>query len=130
MILIQNVYECSWFESILFFIISQDTLDDISSIWNRHKIRPYRQQILKCGRPFMLHTTPSIYGTREYGVAMNETDVRICENELEPLPQSTSDLVKEICVTIMQESNIAYPNHPDEMRDLYVFLREDILRNL
>ena len=62
---------------------------------------------------------------------MDETDVSICENELEPLPQSTcSDLVKEICVTIMQENNIAYPNHPDEMRDLYVSLREDILRSL
>jgi hypothetical protein len=63
------------------FILSilEDTLNDISSIWNRHRIRRYRQGTSRCGRPFLLHHMPRAFDTVDYGSEINENEVNICE---------------------------------------------------
>ncbi|XP_061176268.1 uncharacterized protein LOC133185191 [Saccostrea echinata] len=109
----------------------QDTLDDISSIWNRHRIRRYRQGISRCGRPFLLHHMPSAFDTVDYGIEINENEVNICESELQPMPEMPcSTLIKDLCVCIMEENNFALPQDPESMQNLFIFLREDIRSNL
>ncbi|XP_052675135.1 uncharacterized protein LOC128156857 [Crassostrea angulata] len=114
-----------------FLEMVQKTLDDISLIWNRHRIRPYRQRIARCGRPFMLHYMPSVFDTVNYGLEINENDIQVCERELEPVPPfPCSELIKELCICIMEENGLAQPQHPDEMRELYIFLRENMINHL
>ncbi|KAK3090635.1 hypothetical protein FSP39_013299 [Pinctada imbricata] len=109
----------------------QNTLDDISSIWNRHRIRPYRQGISRCGRPFLLHHMPRAYGSADFGTEINVMEVDICEGELETIPHyPCSKLIEELCTCIMDENNITMPKDSESLRDLYIFLREDIRENL
>ena len=111
--------------------IFQNTLDDICSIWNRHRIRPYRQGISRCGRPFLLYHMPRAYGSADYGTKINEIEVDICESELETIPHyPCSKLMEELCTCIMDENNITMPEDTESLRDLYIFLREDIRENL
>ena len=115
------------------FILSilEDTLNDISSIWNRHRIRRYRQGTSRCGRPFLLHHMPRAFDTVDYGSEINENEVNICEQELETMQHSPcSKLIEDLCVCIMDENNVAMPQDPKSMRNLYIFLREDITNNL
>ena len=41
-----------------------------------------------------------------------------------------SKLIEDLCVCIMDENNVAMPQDPKSMRNLYIFLREDIRNNL
>ena len=100
-------------------------------MWNRHRIRRYRQGISSCGRPFILHHMPSAFDTVDYGTVINENKVGICESELETLPPSPcSKLIEDLCLCIMEEESIVMPQHPEGMHNLYIFLREDIRNNL
>ncbi|KAK3093689.1 hypothetical protein FSP39_018932 [Pinctada imbricata] len=109
----------------------QDTLDDIRCVWNRHRIRPYRQRNHISGRPFMLYFMPSMCSAMDYGLEQNSNDVQICEEEIDSVPTlPCSDLIKDLCVCIMQENQITLPENPKDMRDLYIFLREDINNSL
>lgn len=106
-------------------------LDDISSIWNRQRIRRNREGVSQCGRPFPLHGIPSALNTVDYGIEMNEKELNIYESKLEILPHlSCSKLIKYICVCIMEENNIALPKDPESMQTLYTFSGEDIRNNL
>lgn len=74
---------------------------------------------------------PSAYDTVDYGFEINEIEVNISKNELEAMPHSPcSELIEDLCVCIMEENNIAMPQDPESMQDLYIFLREDIRNNL
>lgn len=41
-----------------------------------------------------------------------------------------SKLIEDLCVCTMDENNVAMPQDPKSMRNLYIFLREDIRNNL
>ena len=74
---------------------------------------------------------PSAFDTVDYGSEINGIEVNICESELEAMPHSPcSDLIEDLCVCIMEENNIAMPQDPGSMHDLYMFLREEIRNNL
>lgn len=79
----------------------------------------------------MLHYMPSVFDTVDYGLEINENDIQVCERELEPVPSfPCSELIKELCICIMEENGLAQPQHPDEMRELYIFLRENMINHL
>ena len=71
-------------------------------------------------------STPSIYGNREYGIELKQDEVRLCEEELAVVHRwPCSELIHELCTCILEEND----NHED-IRDLYSFLRNDILDSL
>lgn len=74
---------------------------------------------------------PSAFDTVDYGSEINENEVNICEKELETMQHSPcSKLIDDLCVCTMGENNVAMPQDPKSMRNLYIFLREDIRNNL
>ncbi|KAK3083941.1 hypothetical protein FSP39_005684 [Pinctada imbricata] len=79
----------------------------------------------------MLYFMPSMCSAMDYGLEQNSNDVQICEEEIDSVPTlPCSDLIKDLCVCIMQENQITLPENPKDMRDLYIFLREDINNSL
>ena len=75
---------------------------------------------------------PTSFKTVNYGFPMNENDIIICKNELEPFDNSLcSDLMTNLFSCIMEERHyLSMPKHTDDLRELYLNLREDILSNL
>ena len=76
---------------------------------------------------------PSAFDTVDFGCGINEIEVNICDSsEIEAMPYSPcSNLIEDLQVRMhMEENNIAMPEDPESMHDLYVFLREDIKNNL
>ena len=82
------------------------------------------------GRPWIMHTIPSFHGSREYGVNIDIADLKICENEIPPRPMLCSELIRELCMCIIEENHIEIPSDAEGRRDLYLFLKEDILQNV
>ena len=74
---------------------------------------------------------PNAFDTVDYGSGISENEVNICEQELGTMQHSPcSKLIEDLCVCIMDENNVAMPQDPKSMRNLYIFLREDIKNNL
>jgi hypothetical protein len=74
---------------------------------------------------------PNAFDTVDYGSGINENEVNICEQELGTMQHSPcSKLIEDLCVCIMDKNNVAMPQDPKSMRNLYIFLREDIRNNL
>lgn len=79
----------------------------------------------------MLHYMPSVFDTVDYGLEIDENDIQVCERELEQVPPlPCRELIKELCICIMEENGLAQPQLPDEMRELYIFLRENMINHL
>ena len=117
--------------SIFLLYILQETLDDITTVWNHHRIRPYRQRLLSTGRPWLLHTMPNMYGSQEYGVHVDRNDIQACAEETTPQSEILCcEMINDLCLCILEENQIEMPNDPEGRRQLYLFIRSDILDNL
>ena len=61
------------------FDVLQAELDRIADLWNVHNIRPQKMyRDLPCGKPFVLHHVPELYGGHDLGKPVNLNDVELC----------------------------------------------------
>ncbi|KAJ8299369.1 hypothetical protein KUTeg_023429 [Tegillarca granosa] len=105
----------------------QKTLDEIKQSWNNHRIRSYRNQLLTSGRPWMLHSAPAINRTRDYGVGVDRRDIEICAAEVHHKADIPCDrTVFDICILNIEEHKLSVPSNPDDMYELYKFLRRTV----
>ena len=77
-----------------------------------------------------MHSAPDIYGTRDFAVEIDPADVQVCVEEIVEQSRSFSDLVKDICLCIMEEFGVELCQDAGSRQELYLLLRGDIIRNL
>lgn len=98
-------------------------------MWNTHRIRSYRNQIMTTGRPCMMYRIPQSYGTRDYGEVANYDDIAACVDEVHHKRNIPCEsVVYELCILNINEHKLPIPTDPNDMYDLYSFLRT-VIRN-
>lgn len=74
---------------------------------------------------------PRAFDAVDYGLEINEDEVNICQSELDTMPRSPcSELIEDLCKCVIEENDFEVPRDPASMKNLYLFLREDIRNNL
>ena len=92
--------------------------------WNNHRIRPYHNQIMVSGRPWMLYNAPETKNAQDYGVPVEVDDLEICLEDVQPKEKvACCELIHDLCIIIIEEHNLPIPETPDDMYELYIFLR-------
>lgn len=79
----------------------------------------------------MMYTTPELYHTRNFLCPVDEAMVDICHTECSqksPLPCDKD--VFNLCLELMLENNWNYPSTAMEAVELYLNLRNEVLRIL
>jgi hypothetical protein len=56
----------------------QDELDQISLVWNRHRIRGTRERLQPAGRPDVLYQNPLLYHTQDFLQLISHTEIDAC----------------------------------------------------
>ena len=76
------------------------------------------------GRPYMLYNAPETRNAQDYSVPVEADDLEVCLEDVK-LKQKVacSHLMNELCIIIIEEHNLPIPDTPDEMYELYIFLR-------
>ena len=79
----------------------------------------------------MLHTIPQLSGTRDYAIKVDEEDIETCLQDVHlKSDMPCCDIVHEICVVTIKQYNLPIPTAPDDMYELYKFLRTSIKTEL
>ena len=99
--------------------------------WNNHRIRPYHNQIMVSGRPLMLYNAPETENAQDYSVPMELDDLEICLEDVH-LKENVACChgIHELCTLIIEEHNLPIPENPEDMFELYLFLRTVINREI
>jgi len=112
-------------------LFCQEDLDQIVETWNSHRIRYTKNQRSPHGRPFVMYSSPEIYGTRSSLYPVNNTKLNLCEEEC--LKKSTipcNDDVFQLSCSLMIANGWNFSNDPLDAIELYVNLRRLILNLL
>ena len=108
-------------------VIRQE-LNRAARLCNTHRIRPSRNQEVPAGRPDVLFVLPEMHGHRDLKVNVNldELDmaVELCCSEESALDCSVEFL--QLAQIIMTEQIIDMPVSPEDARNLYLFLVNEI----
>lgn len=120
------------FNSLIIIIIAnkyfQRDLEKVTSIWNRHRIRPSKNENVPHGRPIVLYAMPELFSTRNYMMAVDQGDVAICKTNCVFRGESPCDSeMFELLITYMVEYGFSPPTTPQEGIDLYYALRPLVL---
>ena len=111
---------------LLLFGYTWQELDEVSMVWNSHRIRPSRNDAVPSGRPIVMYSLPSVYGTQDYIQQVDEDIVRICREECSFLHEDVScDAdVHALCLLYMTRHNRMMPaDHIILGSELYLNLR-------
>ncbi|XP_070562308.1 uncharacterized protein [Ptychodera flava] len=109
----------------------QADLDEVSSIWNTHRIRSSRNQNAPSGRPILLYSLPELYGADNQLRRVDMQAIQCCEEECVPKGEYPCDVtIFDLCCTIMEESDWDKPSDPYEAATLYALLRSSIRADL
>ena len=76
---------------------------------------------------------PNMYGSWEYGLHVDRNDIQACAKETTPQSEiPCCEMINGLCLCILEENQIEMPNDPEGTcrRQLYLFIRSDILDNL
>ncbi|KAJ8309923.1 hypothetical protein KUTeg_011788 [Tegillarca granosa] len=120
-ILDKNIFQFCFMQMI------QDELDRIVEMWNAHRIRPYRNRNIQCGRPMVMYNLPHLYRRQPQNCTVSNLQIELCENECSPNScYPCDDTVFELCCMLMMDENYSVPSSPEEALLLYHFLRNSI----
>ena len=80
-----------------------------------------------CGIPNAMFMVPQLWGTHDFIVSPNAADLETAKDSCLFLTAVPCDNdVFELCVTIMDELNLSFPNDRLQALDLYISLRDAI----
>ena len=100
-------------------------------IWNTHRIRPSRNQIVPSGRPVIMFGHPEVFGTHDLTHHVSAIDVEVCKMDCTFKREYPCDEdIFELCCIEMYENNWTEPIDPYEASDLYKELRTAIRNDL
>ncbi|XP_033095917.1 uncharacterized protein LOC117100360 [Anneissia japonica] len=109
----------------------KDELDEVTQIWDCHRIQHHHNMIEPAGKPIIMYTSPELYNTEDKLVPVDTLEVEVCSDNCVFKDQSCSDsTVFEICCLLMEENDLRLPSTPHEAMRLYRTLHELIYREL
>lgn len=109
----------------------QDELDATKESWNSHLIRPSKNVNVPHGRPDIMYTVPELYDTEDYLCDVSEQDIISCEEDcLHRSDIACDEDVHTLCTYIMAENNLTVSVDAYMAIDLYLTLREKLVRFL
>lgn len=109
----------------------QEELNDVRGVWNSHSIQKGHNHDNTVGKPLLLYTIPEYYGKQNCLCVTERADVRICDEEIMALPQSTcEDTVYDLCLLLMEDNNWIYPTNAEDGIELYLNLRRTIRNHI
>uniref|UniRef100_A0A0F8C524 Integrase core domain-containing protein n=1 Tax=Larimichthys crocea TaxID=215358 RepID=A0A0F8C524_LARCR len=113
-----------------FLSIIQEELDTVAATWNEHRIRRVHASRSPHGRPSIMHLLPELYGARDcrHRPALDKIEACVEECVFKDFP--CDEDVFHVCVDVMSEHNLSFTNEVFETVNLYIALREHILREL
>ena len=109
-------------------MLLQSDLDDTTTTWNRHFIRPSRNAHSPSGRPDVMYYMPESYGTVDYLCPMSDEHIQACQDERTLRKNIPCDKdVYDMCCTLIGENGYQFPQNAGSALDLYIQLKRDIL---
>lgn len=106
----------------------QDELDKVVNTWNAHRIRP-RSGGTVSGRPVVMYSFPELHDAEDRKKPTSIEEVALCVEECTPKGEFPCDqTVFELCCLLMEENGWEAPADPFTAADLYIRLREEILK--
>jgi len=116
----------------MWFHCTQQELDDVSDVWNSHRIRPSRNDAVPAGRPLVMYSLPSVYGARDYIQPVDPETVRLCREECSFISADVScDAdVHALCSLYMTRHNWVMPVDHLLGAELYLNLRTCFYQDL
>lgn len=102
---------------VIFFL--QRELQEVTHLWNCHRICASKNAVSPSGRPLMMYSLPQLFGTTDYLKTVFPEQIHACREECLPRgPHPCDDSVFEICCLAMSESNLHPPTTPEEAIEL------------
>ncbi|XP_037136560.1 uncharacterized protein LOC119139703 [Syngnathus acus] len=112
-----------------FLNLVQDELDEVVNTWNSHKIRPRSNGDTASGRPVVMYSFPAMHSAEDRLKPTGMQDITACMEECTPKCQFPCDeTVFELCCLLMEENEWHAPSDPLHASDLYLMLREELLK--
>lgn len=106
-------------------------MDITRKSWNSHLICPSKNEYVPCGRPDVMHTVPELYGTEDYLCDVPEQEIVRCQQNCVSRSDIACDKdVHTLCTSIMAQNNLTVPTDAYVAIDLYIELREKLVRLL
>jgi hypothetical protein len=105
----------------------QDELDQISVVWNRHRIRGSRDCLQPCGRPDILYQNPLLYHTDDFLQLVLANEIEMCMAQCKLRSSIPCDVaVFEMCCAIMADDRLNVPVTFNDAINTYLLLRRRI----
>ena len=109
----------------------QDDLDEVSMIWNFHRIQHGRNMTEPTGKPAVMYTAPELYDAEDQLMAVDTDDVESCLNESTFKTDFPCDEdFFHLCCELMEDNDLDLPTSPQYAQDLYHALRYLVLVEL
>lgn len=108
----------------------QDELDQVSSVWNSHRIRSSKtNSFVPYGIPNTLYLVPELSGSRNYLHHLHQTEINrclaACASDNDHVIPCDID-VFEMCCRIMNDKQLQYLNETWDLVKLYYKLRTNL----
>ncbi|XP_051914768.1 uncharacterized protein LOC127596383 [Hippocampus zosterae] len=114
-----------------FLNLVQDELDEVVNTWNTHKIRPSLHHDTASGRPVVMYSFPAMHSAEDQLKPVGTEEVTACMEECTTKGNFPCDeTVFELCCLLMEENEWHAPSDPLDASDLYVKLREELLKSI
>ena len=107
----------------------REELNRAARLWNNHRIRPSTKfSKSPAGRPDLLYSLPEISGTTDLIIKVENADIDVCEHLLcsNSHQLNCSAEFSALANIIMFEQNLQMPNSPEEAKELYLALVDNI----
>lgn len=108
-------------------LFCQDELDEMTSVWDSHIIRPSKNDRVPSGRPIIMYMFPELYSTRDHISLVNSNDAQLCITDCTFRSTTPCDPdISNLCNFLMAESHLQLPRDGYQAVDLYLYLRNSI----
>lgn len=99
-------------------------------LWNSHLIAASRNAIAPNGRPVLMYFNPELFGGRDCTFQYSFDDLEVCKEECTFSTDRLSvcdKTVYDLCSLIMHEHNLHKTDDVTNRKELYLFLRRELL---
>ncbi|XP_069109308.1 uncharacterized protein [Argopecten irradians] len=109
--------ECARF---CFMDILQKELDRVRMEWNQHQISRNDNISVPCGKPDIMFYMPSLYGTFDYKMSVDQTDIEAIQQQCQvPFSLGCREDVHRLLSTHMSDMNLRRPSTIEEALSLF-----------
>lgn len=103
----------------------QKQLDAAADMWNSHKIRPTRSNLVPSGRPNIMYTTLALWGATDHLCQTSDDDIDVCRTEAVFQSDKPCDVdLYDVIISILRRDRLQI-DFEDYVHliDLYLYLK-------